>query len=56
MQLPDGVVASTSESRMLTEKVRYIIFLKVTPGIRPKGASQNDQHRITTPEEARQLG
>ena len=35
---------------MLT-KVRYI-----TPGIRPKGASQDDQHRITTPEEARQLG
>ena len=28
-------------------------FLKVTPGIRPKGAARNDQQRITTPEEAK---
>jgi hypothetical protein len=33
--------------RMLTEKLGAS-FLKVTPGIRPKGASQDDQHRITT--------
>lgn len=51
----DGVVCSPLESRMLTEKLGTS-FSKVTPGIRPKGASQNDQHRITTPEEARQLG
>ena len=51
----DGVVCSPLESRMLTEKLGTS-FLKVTPGIRPKGASQDDQHRITTPEEARQLG
>ncbi|WRM56611.1 orotidine-5'-phosphate decarboxylase [Staphylococcus aureus] len=51
----DGVVCSPLESRMLTEKLGTS-FLKVTPGIRPKRASQNDQHRITTPEEARQLG
>ncbi|EOB0723434.1 TPA: orotidine-5'-phosphate decarboxylase [Staphylococcus aureus] len=51
----DGVVCSPLESRMLTEKLGTS-FLKVTPGIRPKGAPQNDQHRITTPEEARQLG
>ncbi|HEG8900307.1 TPA: orotidine-5'-phosphate decarboxylase [Staphylococcus aureus] len=51
----DGVVCSPLESRMLTEKLGTSFF-KVTPGIRPKGASQNDQHRITTPEEARQLG
>lgn len=51
----DGVVCSPLESRMLTEKLGAS-FLKVTPGIRPKGASQDDQHRITTPEEARQLG
>lgn len=51
----DGVVCSPLESRMLTEKLGTS-FLKVTPGIRPKSASQNDQHRITTPEEARQLG
>ena len=31
-------------------------FMKVTPGIRPKGAAQNDQQRITTPEEAQTLG
>ncbi|HHD6668941.1 TPA: orotidine-5'-phosphate decarboxylase [Staphylococcus aureus] len=51
----DGVVCSPLESRMLTEKLGTS-FLKVTPGIRPKDASQDDQHRITTPEEARQLG
>ncbi|HCY7303065.1 TPA: orotidine-5'-phosphate decarboxylase [Staphylococcus aureus] len=51
----DGVVCSPLESRMLTEKLGTS-FLKVTPGIRPKGAFQDDQHRITTPEEARQLG
>ncbi|HCY9783473.1 TPA: orotidine-5'-phosphate decarboxylase [Staphylococcus aureus] len=51
----DGVVCSPLESRMLTEKLGTS-FLKVTPGIRPKGASQDDQHRITTPEEGRQLG
>ncbi len=51
----DGVVCSPLESRMLTEKLGTS-FLKVTPGIRPKGASRDDQHRITTPEEARQLG
>lgn len=51
----DGVVCSPLESRMLTEELGES-FLKVTPGIRPKGASKNDQHRITTPEEARQLG
>ena len=31
-------------------------FLKVTPGIRPKGAARNDQQRITTPEEAKTFG
>ena len=31
-------------------------FMKVTPGIRPKGAAQNDQQRITTPEDAKVLG
>ena len=28
-------------------------FMKVTPGIRPQGAAQNDQKRITTPEQAK---
>ncbi|SGW70712.1 orotidine-5'-phosphate decarboxylase [Staphylococcus argenteus] len=51
----DGVVCSPLESRMLTDELGES-FLKVTPSIRPKGASQDDQHRITTPEEARQLG
>ncbi|MEJ7162657.1 orotidine 5'-phosphate decarboxylase / HUMPS family protein, partial [Staphylococcus epidermidis] len=26
------------------------------PGIRPEGSAQNDQKRITTPEQAKQLG
>ena len=43
-------------AKLNVDLVNGASFLKVTPGIRPKGASQDDQHRITTPEEARQLG
>jgi orotidine-5'-phosphate decarboxylase len=31
-------------------------FLTVTPGIRPLGSDKGDQTRITTPEQAFQLG
>ena len=51
----DGVVCSPLEAEMIS-KVLGTDFLKVTPGIRPKGAARNDQQRITTPEEAKTLG
>ncbi|MGC7802737.1 orotidine-5'-phosphate decarboxylase [Staphylococcus epidermidis] len=51
----DGVVCSPLEAEMISKKLGTD-FLKVTPGIRPKGAARNDQQRITTPEEAKTLG
>ncbi|CAG9619774.1 orotidine-5'-phosphate decarboxylase [Sutcliffiella rhizosphaerae] len=51
----DGVVCSSLEATMLQE-VLGNEFKKVTPGIRLKGDSKNDQKRIVTPAEARQLG
>jgi len=51
----DGVVASPLEVPMI-KKVAGGSFLTVTPGIRPKGAETGDQSRITTPEEAFDLG
>ncbi|UDI78480.1 orotidine-5'-phosphate decarboxylase [Staphylococcus taiwanensis] len=51
----DGVVCSPLEAELLTKELGSD-FLKVTPGIRPQGAAVNDQKRITTPEDAKQLG
>ena len=51
----DGVVCSPLEAEMISNELGTD-FLKVTPGIRPKGAARNDQQRITTPEEAKTLG
>ncbi|EHJ08770.1 orotidine-5'-phosphate decarboxylase [Staphylococcus simiae] len=51
----DGVVCSPLESQLLTNHLG-VDFMKVTPGIRPQGSAKDDQHRITTPEQARQLG
>lgn len=51
----DGVVCSPLEAEMISKELGTD-FLKVTPGIRPKGAARNDQQRITTPEEAKTLG
>lgn len=51
----DGVVCSPLEAALLTEKLGTQ-FLKVTPGIRPENVHSYDQKRITTPEEAKQLG
>lgn len=51
----DGVVASPLEVPMI-KKVAGEAFVTVTPGIRPKGADAGDQIRVTTPEEAFQLG
>lgn len=51
----DGVVCSPLESKLITSNLGET-FLKVTPGIRLQGDAQHDQHRVTTPQEARQLG
>lgn len=47
----DGVVCSAQEAPMLRECMRAD-FKLVTPGIRPAGASSDDQQRITTPAQA----
>jgi len=47
----DGVVCSAQESAML-RKIMRADFKLVTPGIRPAGASSDDQQRITTPAQA----
>ena len=51
----DGVVCSPLEAELITAQLGKV-FMKVTPGIRPEGSAQNDQKRITTPEQAKQLG
>ena len=51
----DGVVCSPLETQLITEHCGSS-FLKVTPGIRPANIARNDQKRVTTPEEAKQLG
>ena len=53
----DGIVASAQEARILKNlKNRNDDFIIITPGIRPKGSSHNDQRRVTTPTEAIQAG
>ncbi len=47
----DGVVCSAQEARHI-RKIISEDFLLVTPGIRPIGCKQDDQHRIMTPQEA----
>ncbi|GGI30657.1 MULTISPECIES: orotidine-5'-phosphate decarboxylase [Staphylococcus] len=51
----DGVVCSPLETQLITEHCGSS-FLKVTPGIRPANSARNDQKRVTTPEDAKQLG
>lgn len=51
----DGVVCSAQEASMLKQSLGAD-FCLVTPGIRPKDASQDDQTRIVTPEQALSLG
>ena len=48
----DGVVCSPQELEALSGRD----ILKVTPGIRPLWARDNDQQRVTTPAEAVRLG
>ena len=48
----DGVVASPREARGIRAQAAREEFLIVTPGVRPKSATFNDQKRVMTPGEA----
>jgi orotidine-5'-phosphate decarboxylase len=51
----DGIVASAREAGSVREQTGPD-FLIVTPGIRPAGASRDDQRRVATPAEAVRAG
>lgn len=51
----DGVVCSAQEAEMLRQHLSND-FLLVTPGIRPAGTEQGDQHRVMTPSKAKNVG
>lgn len=51
----DGVVCSAQEAEMLRNELGSD-FCLVTPGIRPKSASLDDQSRVVTPAQAIALG
>jgi orotidine-5'-phosphate decarboxylase len=48
----DGVISSAQEVRLIRDSIDRNDFAIVTPGIRPKGASMDDQKRIATPYDA----
>ncbi|MEW8099010.1 MAG: orotidine-5'-phosphate decarboxylase [Candidatus Thiodiazotropha endolucinida] len=51
----DGVVCSPREAEMLRGDLGHD-FLLVTPGVRPKQATQDDQRRVMTPADAINAG
>ena len=51
----DGVVCSAQEANHLRQKCGDD-FKLITPGIRPAGSAQGDQHRTTTPAQAMTAG
>ncbi len=51
----DGLVASPKETQLLRKEFGDY-FTIVTPGIRPKNASKDDQKRVTTPKDAIKMG
>ncbi|MCY4045134.1 MAG: orotidine-5'-phosphate decarboxylase [Cellvibrionales bacterium] len=51
----DGVVCSAKEAAAI-KQVNGKSFVTVTPGIRPLDASQDDQHRVMSPEAAVKAG
>jgi orotidine-5'-phosphate decarboxylase len=52
----DGVVASALEAKAIRNAIDNNDLLIVTPGIRPKNATADDQKRVTTPAEAFRAG
>jgi orotidine-5'-phosphate decarboxylase len=52
----DGVVASPLEITPIRSAVEDPSFVILTPGVRPAGASINDQSRVMTPAEAVRAG
>lgn len=52
----DGVVASAQEVQIIRKAVANHGFLIVTPGIRPKSATKDDQMRVTTFKQAIENG
>jgi orotidine-5'-phosphate decarboxylase len=52
----DGVVASARESNLIRKAVQRPDFLIVTPGIRPKTGTNDDQKRVTTVKQAIEAG
>ncbi|MCK4859181.1 MAG: orotidine-5'-phosphate decarboxylase [Candidatus Omnitrophica bacterium] len=48
----DAIVCSAQELLFLKQYPELNDLMRITPGIRPKGASADDQKRINTPEEA----
>ena len=51
----DGVVCSAKEAAIIRSQ-SHAEFILVTPGIRLPNNSSDDQHRIVSPSDARQLG
>lgn len=51
----DGVICSAQEVPLIKQQIGPN-FLCITPGIRPKWSATNEQQRIVTPKEARELG
>lgn len=51
----DGVVCSALEAGMIRDATSEE-FLRITPGIRMKGDDVNDQKRVVTPSDAREIG
>jgi orotidine-5'-phosphate decarboxylase len=50
----DGVVCSAMELESIRKK--HPNLYTVVPGVRPQGSQMNDQARVVTPKEARELG
>ena len=51
----DGVVASAKEAKAIRQAFGDALTI-VTPGVRPKGASLDDQARVVTPADAINAG
>jgi orotidine-5'-phosphate decarboxylase len=52
----DATICSPQDVPYLRRQLPHLDMKFVTPGIRPRGASLNDQSRVTTPGEAAALG